>query len=184
MVANILPLIVGPMVRLDSPIKSVADLKGKKIGTGFGAQKSVFRVWLGYLANAGLTLGDIASAQAQNVVQAADDFKAGRTDAFVFALGAAKVKEVYASVAGVRTLPIDTSNAAMERTRAVMPGSYAVTVKPGGRFQEVKKEMPQIGFDLVLFAGANVSDDIVYKVTKALHGNKDSLKATFAPLIL
>jgi hypothetical protein len=65
-----------------------------------------------------------------------------------------------------------------------MPGSYAVTVKPGGRLQEVKQEMPQIGFDLVLFAGANVSDDIVYNVTKALHGNKDSLKATFGPLVL
>jgi TRAP transporter TAXI family solute receptor len=182
MVANVLPLLVGPMVKVDSPVKSVADLKGKRIGTDFGAQKSVFRVWLGYLANAGLSLNDIVGVPAQNVVRAADDFLTGKTDAFIFALGSAKVKEVYAGAGGVRTLPADPSPDAMARTQKIMPGSYTAIVKPSPRLQEVKQDMPMIGFDLVLFASASVPDNTVYKVTKALHESKKDLAASFGPL--
>jgi TRAP transporter TAXI family solute receptor len=88
--AQIMPLFVAFMVQKDSDIKNVADLKGKRISTGYGSQKAVDRIVRMYLATAGLSYDDVKGVPAQNVVAAADDFKAGKTDAFVFALGGAK----------------------------------------------------------------------------------------------
>ena len=41
-----------------------------------------------------------------------------------------------------------------------------------------------IAFDMVLITNAKVSDDVVYRVAKALHDGKEDLVATFPPFAL
>ena len=100
MIGRMVPITTAGLVRLDSDIKTLADVKGKRIPSGYPAQRSVQRVVLSQLAGAGLTEADVRLVPARNIVASADDFAAGKTDIFWFALGAAKVKQVAASVGG------------------------------------------------------------------------------------
>ena len=181
-ITRMVPLFGGVMVKKDSPIKTVKDLKGKRIGSQFGAQKTIHRIWEAYLANADLTYNDVQQVLARNVIGGADDFASGKTDSFMFALGAAKVKEVNSSVGGIRALPIDPSPPAVARMQKFMPGSYAYQVKPSPRMEEVAEPTYVIAYDFMLFTNTKTPADTIYKITKALHDNKDALVSTFAGL--
>ena len=59
------------------------------------------------LATGGLTEKDIKPVLVPNVIRSADDFASGAADTFFFAFGAPKVREVDATVGGIRVLEID-----------------------------------------------------------------------------
>ena len=76
-------------VRADSPIKSIAELKGKRVSSDFNAQKTIARIIEAHLANAGLGWKDVTGVPAPNVVRQAEDFMSGKVDVMFFALGSA-----------------------------------------------------------------------------------------------
>jgi TRAP transporter TAXI family solute receptor len=181
-VARIFPNLSPLYVRLDSPIKTLKDLKGKRIPGGFAAQKSLLLSYMMQLANAGLTYNDVTAVLTPNVVKSADDFTAGKVDAFTFGLGAGKLKEVAAAVGPLRALPMDPDPVAIKRAQAILPTSYLMTVKPAPNFPEIRQEMPLVVYDFTMQTHAEVSDEVVYKVVKAMHDHKNELAATFAGL--
>jgi TRAP transporter TAXI family solute receptor len=180
--ANITPLFTTIYVKKDSPIQTVAALKGKRLPGGFNAQKTIARILSGMLATANLTYSDVQVVPAANIVNSADDFAAGKTDAFTFALGSAKVKEVDAKVGGLRALSFDPSAAATARLQKWLPGAYMLPVKPRPGLDGVSSEVNTVAFDFLLNTHDKVAEDIVYKVVKAIHGGKDGIVATFPAL--
>jgi TRAP transporter TAXI family solute receptor len=186
-VRNIAPMSVYRVamhVRADSPIKSLKDLKGKRVSAGFNAQKAIGRIIEAHLANAGLTYDDVEKVLTPNVSGSANDFIAGKTDVLFFALGSAAVKQAAASVGGLRVLPIEDSPEALERMEKVLPGSYVLNVKPAPNIEGLKEPTNIVAFDMAFFTNKDVSDDVVYAVAKALHDNKAALVATFRPMVL
>ena len=181
-VTRVFPNLSPMMVKADSDIKSVKELKGKRIPGGFASQKSLLKSFEAHLANAGLTYNDVVAVLTPNVVKSADDFMAGKVDAFTFGLGAGKLKEVAAAVGPLRALPMETDPAAVARAKAVLPTSYMMTVKPIPPFPEIKQPMPILAFDFVMETHADVPDEVVYRVTKAMHERQKELAATFAGL--
>jgi TRAP transporter TAXI family solute receptor len=184
MAATLIPYRVAIHVRADSNIKTIADLKGKRIAGGFNAQKTIARITETLLASAGLSYKDMVEVLAPNVSRAAEDFTAGKTDALFFALGSAAVKQASATVGGLRVLPIDDSPAALQRMEALLPGSYTVEVKPSPNIDGVSEPTKVLAFDMVLITSTDVPERTVYEVVKALHQNKPALAATFAPFNL
>jgi TRAP-type uncharacterized transport system substrate-binding protein len=84
----------------------------------------------------------------------------------------------------LRVLPIDDSSAAQQRMQAVLPGSYVLTVEPAPGLDGIAQSTKLIAFDMVLNSSSQVADDVIYRVTKALHENKADLAATFPPFAL
>jgi TRAP transporter TAXI family solute receptor len=183
-IGSLMPYRVAMHVRADSNIKSIRDLKGKRVSSEFNAQKTIGRIIEAHLANAGLTYADVIKVPAPNVVRQAEDFKSGKVDVMFFSLGSAAVKEASASVGGLRVLDVDTSPQALRRTQALLPGAYVLQVTPNPALDGITKPTNLIAFDMVMITNAKTSDDIVYRVVKALHDNKADLVATFPPFAL
>ena len=172
---TIMPFAVGLMVKKDSDIKTVADMRGRKFPTGWTSFKSGEALSNGILATAGLSLKDVDPVPASNLIQAADDFKAGRSEGTMFAVGAPKVAEVNAALGGIRFLSIDHSPEAVARMKKIRSEYFPIKLKPRPNLPGIIGPTNLLGFNLVLLAGTHVSDDIVYKVVKAIYPNKAEL---------
>jgi len=179
--ATLMPMASALYVRKDSSIKSIKDLKGKRIASGFHAQKALVRAIRSQLANAGLTYDDVIQVPAANISRAAEDFSNGKTDVMFFALGTAGVMEISTKVGGLRVLPIDDSPEAIDRMHKVIPTEYAMEVKPGPNMEGITEPTKVVALDNVLFTYAKAHDDVIYKVVKALYENKPDLVASFPP---
>jgi TRAP transporter TAXI family solute receptor len=180
-VAVLAPLYSEFFVAKNSPIKTIADLKGKRIPTGYASQRVLDVLTKGTLANGGLSYSDIQQVPVPNVVGGASEFEQGNTDAFMFALGSGKVSEVNSKVA-VRVLAIDHSKEAMERLRKFIPVAYATQVKPSKVNVGVDEPTWVYAYDYLVLANDKVPDDVVYKLAKLLHDHKKELAANFGAL--
>ncbi len=169
-------------VRKDSDIHTMKDLKGKRLPSGWATQRIIGVLVDGALATAGLTMKDVEPVPVPNVVKAADDFAAGRTDAFMFAVGAGKVKEIEAKVGGLRAVPIETSPEAVAAMRKHVPPAYVKVYTPSPIAVGVEKPTAIMAYDYLILGNDKVSEDVVYQVVKALHGNKPVLAAAFPAL--
>ena len=183
-VGALIPYRVAMHVRNDSPVKRLADLKGKRVSSEFNTQKTIGRIIGAYLANGGLSYDDVQKVPTPNVVRQAEDFMSNKTDTMFFALGSAAVKQANASVGGIRVLEADTAPAAVQRVQKLLPGAYIMKVNPHPSIEGVSKPTDLIAFDMVMVARAELGDDVVYKVAKALYENKADLQATFPPFAL
>jgi TRAP transporter TAXI family solute receptor len=180
-VAALIPYLVAMHVRADSPIKTIAELKGKRVSSGFNAQKTIARIMEAHLVNAGLSYKAVKGIPTPNVVSQGEDFKNGKVDVLYFALGAGAIKEAAAAVGGVRVLPINDSPASIQRMEAILPGAYVLTINPSPAFDGINQPTKLMAFDMDLNSSAKVADDVVYKAVKAIYENKQDLVATFPP---
>src|ERR1043165_2497598 len=145
-------------VRKDSSMRTIADLKGKRVTMGYSAMRQIDQVARAMLATAGLTENDVKVVLVPNVVRSADDFVAGNADMFYFAFGGPKVREADASVGGLRVLDMDEKG--MPAARKIMPYGYASPVTPGPVFIGVEKPMKVYAFDNVLITSSKVPDQL------------------------
>lgn len=171
----IFPLLSSLFVRKDSPVKSIADLKGKRIPAGFSAQVTLDRIIDAVLANGGVERKDMRPVLVPNVIRGADDFVEGKIDGGFFALGAAKVLEVHKSVGGIRFLPLSDDPQAVARMKKHMSYAYITEVKPGPAFAGVDTPTKLMAYDYLIAVGTHVKDDVAYKVAKAVYENKPKL---------
>jgi uncharacterized protein len=181
-VAVLTPLYSEFFVRKDSPIKTIADLKGKRVPSDYASQRVLDVLTKGSLANGGLSYDDVQKVPVPNVVGGADEFAKGNADVFMFALGSGKVSEVDAQVGGVRVLPVDHSKEAMDRLRKFIPVAYATQVQSGKGNTGVDGPTWVYAYDYLVLANSKVDDDTVYKLTKLMHDHKAELAANFGAL--
>lgn len=177
--AVLYPFTVAILVKKDSPIQSIADLKGRRMTWGYTAQVTLKTVVGAILANGGLGEADIQPVLVPNVVRGADDFAGGKADAFFFVLGAAKVTETDASVGGLRALPVSDAPEAVARMKKVLPEGYVFEVKPRPGLAGVAAPTKTLAYDYVLVAGTHVKEEVVLHVLEAMAANKPMLAASF-----
>lgn len=176
LVAALLPARVAAYVRKSSDIHTVADLRGKRVPSGYNAQPPILKVMEAYLANGGLSYDDVQPVPAQTIVRGADDFAAGKNDTFIYSVGTAKVLEVQSSVrGGMRAVGLEDTPEKLAKLQAKLPGAYFRTVKPASNIPYVEGPTTVMSYDLVLACHDQVPDDVVYKMTKAIHDNKPQM---------
>src|SRR6185437_6946098 len=162
-------------VRKETNMKTMADLKGKKVGMGYSAMRTIDPMIKAILATGGLTEKDVTPVLIPNVIRGADDFTSGAADMFFFAFGAPKVREVDATVGGIRALEIPESG--MVAAKKLLPEGYLTQAAPNGFFIGVDHPMGVYTWDNMIFTNAKVPDDVIYKAIETMEKNKADLVA-------
>jgi len=180
-VAIAYPLRTAIFVRKDSDIRSLTDLKGRSAVDGFTAQKIILPLLDAMYATANMTRKDVKPVQVQNVVAGADAFAAGKADAFFFAIGAAKPKEVDAAVGGIRMLSLPNTPEAAAKVREHYPAGYLRLENPSPANTGVLAPGYSLAYDALVFAGTKTPDDIAYKTAKTMYENGRAMGEAFPP---
>jgi uncharacterized protein len=181
-VSVLMPLSVAFFVAKDSPIASIKDLKGKKVPGGWTSQKIVRYLASALLANGGVTYDEVQMVPVPNVNRGGEDFMQGKVDTFYFAVGSAMVREAGAKVGGVRALPFDPSPEAVARARKHLDVLYPLLLQPTEANYGIIGPTYVAATDFLFITNKNVPEDLIYQVTKALHGGKQAFLASFKPL--
>ena len=175
-VAVLFPLQIAIFVSQDSPVHRIADLRGRRMPDGYVANKIILPLIDAALAADGLTRNDIDSLNVPGVAAGADAFVAGRTAGFLMALRAPKVREAHARH-GIRALPIPNTAESLAAIRQHMPVAYLSLAEPGPATPGIVEPSWVITYDTLLFASTATSNDTVYRMTRALYENRQSLIA-------
>lgn len=189
-VGVIFPVQVGLVVRASSDIKSVNDMKGKRIayvapsqggyGTraehGFISQEIVKRVTDALLASGGLSVKDLKVVMVPDVLRGIEELAAGRVDTALFAIGTAKMADIDAAV-GVRFVALEGGMAAAVNRE--MPTGYIAKLEPAPNRAGVKEPMYALHYDYVILTGAHVPADRIKATTKILAENRDELAQAY-----
>ena len=159
-----------------SRIKSLAELKGKRVAVGAvgsGVEANVRQILAAY----GVTYDDI-DAQYLSFAEGANALKDGNVDVAVLTAGypTASVQDI-ASQNPVRLLPVEDKIA--DALIAQYP-FYTKTVIPAGTYAGFDEAVPSVSVMAMLVAGPTVNADLGYRVTKALFSNLDRLQAAHA----
>jgi TRAP transporter TAXI family solute receptor len=159
---------LGFLVKADSDIKSVADLKGRKVAGGYGGQP-VIRV----IANAtmrayGISYDDVSIVPAVNVVQGVNAVVDGRADAAWASPSMPQVRQAHAKVK-VRFLPLAGVSASQEDEirKHSFPSIY-IDKFGADRTPWLPADTPMLTQEMYLGASTKTSDLVVAKVLDAL----------------
>lgn len=168
------------LVRADSGLKTVTDLKGKKVVMVFKALRGLQPMNEAMLLAGGLQLSDITPLTVAGLKQGLDAVADKTADATSIAAGIAIVKEAHASIpGGVRYLDITgdkANNAFMGKT---LPGSAVMKLTPNPRMPEVKEPVTIGTYHVYLIAGTKLSNADAEKITGLLVDNWEALQKDY-----
>lgn len=156
-----------------SDIRSIADLKGKKVAVGAagsGVEANVRQILKAY----GLTYEDI-DEQFLSFAEGAAALKDGAVDVACLTAGypTSSVQDV-ASQHKIRLIPL--TNDKIDQLIAEYP-FYTKTTIPAGTYQGFNEDIQTVSVMAILVANNKVSDDQAYNITKAIFTNLDKIQA-------
>ena len=175
-IARIWQLPYTYMARANSGIKTVADLKGKRVIINLKSNVSLGQLNRTILATAGLTEADVSPVTAGNIPQNINAVVEGRADAAVTALGIPLVRKANAGIPGGVVMLSIGPKATDAFMNAGMPGSRTMMAKPSKRNIGVAGPMKIAAFDTYVNIAGSISNEDAYTIAKTLHSNWKSLQ--------
>lgn len=160
------------VVREDSDIQSLSDLKGKVINPGAkgsGTESSIPAL----LAPLGMSYDDFGGIEYLSFSEAADGMRDGNVDA-IFWLGgypASSIEEL-ATTVGIRLIPFSEDEIKSVEDEAPF---YYETVIPGGVYAGLEEDIPTLAMGSIWLVNKNLSESVVYEITKLTSENIDQL---------
>ncbi len=175
-IAVLYPEVIQVVVGAASPIKSIADLKGKKVGVGApgSGTEANFRQLLDAY---GMKKEDV-NAQFLSFSESAEAYKDKHIDAFIVTAGIpnAGIMDV-ATQNEIRILNIPADVAA----KLTQKYPFLATVKvPANTYKGQTAEVSTVAVNAVLIVGSSLKEAMVYNLTKALFENQADLAAAHA----
>ncbi len=160
------------LVTVNADIKSVADLKGKKVSIGAPGSGVYFNA-MDVLAAAGLAETDI-KPQYQNFDESADALKNGQIDAAFIVAGAPTPAITELSMTNTKTRIVPIDGAIAEK---LMKDNtfYSVYKIPADTYSNQKEEILTVTVKATLIVNADASEDDVYKLTAAIFDNTEAI---------
>jgi TRAP transporter TAXI family solute receptor len=168
-------LMLGFLVRKDGPIKTYADLKGKRISSDFGGHLSISHSLDASLKIAGYTWKDVTAVPVAGANDGIDALVSGRLDATWASLGQPRAREADTQI-GVSYLGLPEGPKAVEIYRAeVFPGAR-IGVAEKGVVPGVNAPTRLLSYDAYIVANKDVPDETITKLISGLwEGTKELL---------
>jgi len=167
------PLLASLVSKKEGPIKTVYDVKGKRVTGEYPAHLAVWYSVFGSLASGGLTWDDVKVVPVPAVNDGIDALVQGRADVSNHAVGSAKIKEADAAV-GARYVSLDCSPQGEERIKKAVPGYYLTMLKSGFSTGIVGDTCVQ-SYDIYLVGHKAMAGEVVQATLKALWDNIEKL---------
>lgn len=165
------------LITTNPNVKSVSDLKGKKVSIGAPGSGVYFNA-MDTLTAAGLTEDDI-KPQYQNFDESADALKDGKIDAAFIVAGAPTpaITELCMTNSNTRIVPIDGAIA-----EKLMKDNtfYSVYKIPANTYENQTEEILTVTVKATLIVNADASEDDVYALTAAIFDNIDAISKEHA----
>ncbi len=180
--ARIWILPYGFIVKENSGIKTIADLKGKRVAVKVKTNVSLAQLNRTILSVAGLTERDVTAVDSGGVVAGINMVVEGRADAAGVATGMPAMRKAHASVPGgmrMVALPEAATDAQMAKG---MPGSRTFMAQPNKRRGFIRGATKIAAFDSFLNAGTSIDNEDAYTLTKTLHTNWKKLQKAYGPI--
>ncbi|HZA55810.1 MAG TPA: TAXI family TRAP transporter solute-binding subunit [Candidatus Udaeobacter sp.] len=167
------PLTASLVTRRDTGIKTIHEVKGKRVTGEYPAHLAVWYSVFGSLASGGLSWEDVKVVPVPAVNEGIDALVQGRADVSNHAVGSAKIKEADAGV-GVRYVSLDCSPQGEERIKKAVPGYYLTTLKSGSSTGIVGDTCVQ-AYDIYFVGHKALPGQVVQAALKALWDNVEKL---------
>lgn len=167
------PLLTSLVARKDGPVKTVNDVKGKRVTGEYPAHLAVWFSVYGSLSTGNLTWDDVKVVPVPAVNEGIDALIQGRADVSNHTVGSAKVKEADATI-GVRFVALDCSPEGEARLKKAVPGYYLTLLKSGISNGIVGDTCVQ-AYDMYLVGHKALPNDVVHAVVKSIWDNTDKL---------
>lgn len=175
-IAALYPETVQFVTTADKGIKSIADLKGKKVAVGAagsGAEANARQI----LAMHGITYDDI-DEQFLSFGEAADALKDGNVDVGVVVAGfpTAAIQDLAANKSA-KIIPLagDKADALIQKYPY-----YTKVVIPAGTYPGQEEDVNSVAVKCIIVATDKMSDDLGEQIAKAVYGHLDRMKAAHA----
>jgi TRAP transporter TAXI family solute receptor len=163
-IAALFPESIHLVVLNDSPIKSLRDLKSKRVGLGEKESGTLADARI-VLEAAGLTERDVKPDYSR-LNEAADGLRAKTLDAF-FVVGGYPIPAVteLAAATPIRLVPV--SDEGLDKLKKRYPFFTRTTI-PADAYPGLDAETPTLGLNALWIAAAEVPEQVVYEITKSL----------------
>lgn len=178
MVASLVPTLSGFIVRADSGMKTVADLKGKRLPTEYTAGRIFYYISESNLATVGYSAKQAATqVPVPNFNEAVEALIAGRADTAYVGLNAGVSQKAMATIrGGIRMLTLENTPDAQQKIGAIFPSGRISPVRPAKENIGIVDDPTWLfTVDFYLFTNDKLPNDVAYEVVKTLHANKEEL---------
>lgn len=173
-VFSIHPESVTLIVSSESKIDTCSDLKGKRIAVGNPGSGTVLNS-LDALSTCGLTFEDLAAAEGLKASEGSKMLQDGRIDGYFYTVGHpnGSIKEAVAGRVKVNFVSFPNSDALLKKHSYYAKTDIPVDLYPGVMNE---KDVTTFGVKATLLTSSDVSDDIVYAITKEVFDNFEVFK--------
>lgn len=174
-VCSLYPECVNLIAADDAGIRTMADLEGKRVNIGDPGSGNRGNA-IDALALAGLDWETDIDAEGVKAAEAATLLQDGRIDAYFYTVGHpnGSFTEVSVGKRKVRFVPITNANPLIEKSPYYAHAMIPVSHYPGVLNEE---DVPTFGVKATLCTSADVPEEQVYQVTRALFENLEEFKS-------
>ena len=178
-ISNLYPNVMHIVVAANSNIKSVKDFAGKKFVPGaIGSATEINSKEI--LSLYGLDYKDKKNVKGEYLgySEAAEALKDGRVDGILIA-GGLPTSAVLDAASSLKIRILSIEPEMMAKLKETMPWYYEITI-PKGTYIGQTEDVKTVAVANLLICRDDLSNDLIYNMTKALHDNQKDLVAAHA----
>ena len=187
MVGVMFPLSTGLMAPCDLGLKTVADLKVKanelRIASEYKSSTIIPYYISGGLANGGMSYDDFKKVPVANFVAGIKALGDGLVDVALVSLNNGAGKQAAVKLkgrGGLCYISQDTSEDSITRFKEYLPAGTIFSFKQNEKFNGLESYGANImRIPWMMLTNKDVSEDLVYKMTKTIAENKEALTESF-----